>query len=105
MVTLVGRQRQAVTVGQSPDIDSEIWNHGFSPKLSAMRVTSAAATSSLLIAGQESTGISAPRRVSRCMGLAAPPITPLAGETSLARIQSQPLRASFVLALSISFSV
>src|SRR4051794_35625894 len=105
MVSLVGRKRQAVTVGQSPDIDSEIWTHGFSPKLSAIRVTSAAATSSLLIAGQELTATSAPRRVSRWIVLRSPPMTPVAGETSLATIQSQPLRASFVLALSIRFSV
>ena len=47
----------------------------------------------------------APSRVSRCTVLRSPPITPVAGETSLATIQSQPLRASFALALSIRCSV
>ena len=37
--------------------------------------------------------------------LRSPPITPVAGDTSLATIQSQPLRASFALALSIRCSV
>src|SRR3981189_1233580 len=78
-------------------------------KVLATRATSAAATSSLVIAGQDSilisTPILSPSRVSRWTVLRSPPITPDAGETSLATIQSQPLRASFALAFSIKFSV
>ena len=52
-----------------------------------------------------SAGFSPPSRVSRWTVLRSPPITPVAGDTSLATIQSQPLRASFALALSIRCSV
>ena len=41
--------------------------------------------------------MSAPSRVNRWTVLRSPPITPVAGETSLATIQSQPLRVEFCL--------
>src|SRR4051794_41980138 len=44
-------------------------------------------------------------RCKRCTVLRSPPITPVAGETSLATIQSQPLRLIFAFALSIRCSV
>src|SRR5690242_12712661 len=70
--------------------------------------TSSMATRSLVMIGQESTAISpvsAAFLLIRCTVLRSPPITPDAGETSLATIQSQPLRASFDLALSMRCSV
>src|SRR4051794_37265683 len=98
---LVGRQRQAPAVRQLLHLQPD----AHVATVSAMRVISAAATSSLVIAGQESTLISPPSRFNRCTVLRSPPITPVAGETSLATIQSQPLRLSFALALSIRCSV
>src|ERR1700737_4061392 len=112
--TLIRRQRRALAMRQLPDIDLYCdAQDGFSAvlavKVLATRATSAAATSSLVIAGQDSilisTSILSPSRVSRWTVLRSPPITPDAGETSLATIQSQPLRASLALALSIRFSV
>src|ERR1043166_9082555 len=94
---LTGRQRQALAMRKLfyLHLDAHV------ATAPAMRATSAVATSSLVITGQESTLMSRPARVSRCTVLRSPPITPLAGETSLATIQSQPLRTSFALALSI----
>ena len=43
--------------------------------------------------------------VTRWMVLLSPPMTPVSGDTSLATIQSQPLRASFSLACSMTCSV
>src|SRR3984957_19657080 len=105
MGALIGRQRQAFAMGQLPDLDLDGGAHEAFPTVWAIRATNAAATCSLDITGQESTWISAPSRVSKWTVLRSPPITPDAGETSLATIQSQPLRASFALALSIRFSV
>jgi hypothetical protein len=51
--------------------------------------------------GQDST----PDAVMRCTALSSPPIAPPSAETSFATIQSQPLRFSFALACSITFSV
>src|SRR5205085_9879210 len=102
---LVGRQREPLGMWQLPDLDLDHGAHeAFSTAL-AMCAISLAATCSLVIAAHESTAISAPLRVKRCTVLRSPPITPSAGETSLARIQSQPLRASLALAFSIRFSV
>src|SRR5262249_24291632 len=72
-----------------------------SSSASAMRVTNMVATASLLCGGQAST----PDARTSVIVLRSPPITPDCGETSLARIQSQCLRASFALALATTFSV
>ena len=66
-----------------------------------MRPTSARATSSFDCGGHDST----PLAVTRCTVLTSPPITPLSDDTSLATIQSQPLRLSLSLALATRFSV
>src|SRR6202161_594622 len=105
MGALIGRQRQAFAMGQLPDLDFDRAAQEVFPTVWAIRATNAAATCSLDITGQESTWISAPSRVSRWTVLRSPPITPDAGETSLATIQSQPFRSSFALALSIRCSV
>ena len=55
-----------------------------------------------------STAAARPRRrraVTSSMVLRSPPMMPVAGDTSLARIQSQPLRLSFSRALAATFSV
>src|ERR1700722_13888862 len=105
MGALIGRQRQAFAMGQLPDLDFDRGTHEVFPTVWAIRATNAAATCSLDITGQESTWISAPSRVSKWTVLRSPPITPVACEMSLATIQSQPLRVSFALALSIRCSV
>ena len=66
-----------------------------------MRAISMAATSSFDCGGQAST----PLAVTSSMVLRSPPMMPVCGDTSLARIQSQPLRASLALALAATFSV
>ena len=58
-----------------------------------------AATSRLVIAGQSST----PPASTRWIVLRSPPKVPVAGDTSLARIQSQPLRCRFASALATTF--
>src|SRR6267142_7048980 len=107
---LIGRQRQAFAVRQLADVDFHRRAHAVFPNVLAIVATSSVATCSLVITGQESTLmlstlVSAASRVSRCTVLRSPPITPVAGETSLATIQSQPLRAILALALSIRCSV
>src|SRR5580704_9408259 len=67
----------------------------------AIRSTSLRATSSLDCGGQDST----PSAVTKLIVLLSPPMMPVAGETSLARIQSQPFLASFALALAMTLSV
>ena len=69
--------------------------------VSAIRAISAVATSFFDCGGQCST----PSLVTRWMVLLSPPMMPVSGDTSLARIQSQPLRASFALACSTTCSV
>src|SRR5712691_1177691 len=98
MLALIGRQRQVGGVRQPhhPDLD---FAHGLAPaSVSAMRATSARATSSFDCGGHDST----PRAVTRCTVLRSPPMTPDPAETSLATIQSQPLRASFALACAMT---
>src|SRR6185295_6311399 len=90
---------------QLKDLDLDLATHDVRPTSFAIRTTNSVATSSLVITGQESTAKPAPSRVSRCTVLRSPPITPDAGETSLATIQSQPLRLILALALSIRCSV
>ena len=99
---LIGRQCEPFAVRQALHFDDDIGAHGWVPVSAvAMRATSAVATSSLPIAGHDST----PSRVTMCTVLRSPPITPLAGDTSLATIQSHPLRVSLDCALAIRFSV
>src|SRR5215216_4386129 len=111
---LIGRQRKAFAMRQLVDLDFHGRAHEFCSTVLAIFLailaTSSAATCSLVIAGQDSTlmpstPISLSSRVSRRTVLRSPPITPVAGETSLATIQSQPLRAILALALSIRCSV
>src|SRR5579862_4227713 len=66
-----------------------------------IRSTRLCATSSFDCGGQDST----PAAVIRWIVLVSPPMMPVSGETSLARIQSQPFLASFALALAITLSV
>src|SRR5258707_15586391 len=98
---LIGGQRQALAMRQQADVDLDrsaqaIFSALFFSALSACRLSatwaiSAIATCSLVITGHESTSLSSPFRDSKCTVLRSPPITPVAGETSLATIQSQPL--------------
>src|SRR4051812_27764923 len=92
---LIGRQRQTGAVRQPHDLDLHRF-HFFSSIAAAIRWISAAATSFLDCGGQFST----PSLVTRWMVLLSPPMMPVSGDTSLARIQSQPLRASLALACS-----
>src|SRR5262245_55941002 len=102
MLGLIGGQGKPFPVRQAPDLDDHIRAHGWPPvSASAMRATSAVATSFLSMAGHDST----PSRVIMCTVLRSPPNTPPAGDTSLATIQSHPLRASFDCAFTIRFSV
>ena len=71
------------------------------PIRDAIRSASRAATSGLVIAGQSST----PSPSTRWIVLLSPPKVPVPGDTSLARIQSQPLRRRFSSALATTFSV
>src|SRR5262249_60318972 len=71
------------------------------PSAVTTRSISMRATSSLVWVGQSST----PSAVTRWMVLRSPPMTPDSADTSLARIQSQRLRASFPRACSTTFSV
>src|SRR5437660_6164222 len=92
---LIGRQRETFAMRQLADFDFHGRVHEFCSTFFAIFATSSVATCSLVITGQESTLISlAPSRVSRWTVLRSPPITPVAGDTSLATIQSQPLRAT-----------
>src|SRR3954452_21249410 len=97
---LVGRQRQTGAVGQPGDFDF----HGFhfrSASAAAILWIRALATSFFDCGGQCSTL----SLVTRWMVLLSPPMTPVSGDTSLARIQSQALRTSFCLACSTTCSV
>src|SRR5580658_11159352 len=79
-------------------VDGGLIAHGL---VSASAVTTRSirlrATSSFDCGGQFST----PLAVTRCTVLTSPPMIPVAGETSLARIQSQPFLASLALALAM----
>src|SRR5690242_14710955 len=70
-------------------------------KKAAIRRARLSPTSRFDIAGQSST----PLPSTRWMVLRSPPKTPLAGETSLARIQSQPFLLRLTCALATTFSV
>src|ERR1044072_747644 len=98
---LIGGQRQVGAVRQPQDTHGDLAHRDVPPIASAMRTASVAATSSFDCVGQCSTPIA----VTRWIVLLSPPITPLSADTSLARIQSQPLRLSFALACSTTFSV
>src|SRR5262245_24727642 len=98
---LIGRERQVGGVREPHDPNFDLV-HRFAPaSVSAMRGISARATSSFDCGGQDST----PCAVTRCTVLRSPPMAPPSAETSLARIQSQPLRASFALACAMMCSV
>ena len=97
---LISRQRQVCAVRQAHD--AQFRAHLLSPASSAaIRAMSMRATSSLVCGGQDST----PDGVIKWMVLPSPPMMPVAGETSLARIQSQPFLASLALALAMTWSV
>src|SRR6266550_792771 len=107
---LIRGQRQALAMRQLADVDFHGGAHELFSTVLAIFAISSVATCSLVITGQESTlmlstPISVPSRVKRCTVLRSPPITPDADDTSLATIQSQPLRLIFALALSIRCSV
>src|SRR6185437_14309589 len=96
---LIGRQRKIPAVRQAHDADVDGAAHDASA--AAMPAISMAATSSFDCGGQGSM----PRVVTSWIVLRSPPMMPVCGETSLARIQSQPLLASLALALVATFSV
>src|SRR6185312_2534887 len=91
----VMRQRQAPRMRQLLDPDF----HAAPLSFSAMRAASRAPTSSLVMSGQSSTPVS----LTRCTRLRSPPIT--SPETSLAKIQSAPLRARLAMAFCTTLSV
>src|SRR3954464_5261141 len=99
--------RELLDVDLNGDGSAHDWSFVDCVTVSAIRATRVVATCSLLIGAHESTAISALSvlRVSRCTVLLSPPMMPVAGDTSLATIQSQPLRAILALALSIRCSV
>src|SRR5262245_43726880 len=98
---LIGRERQVGGVRKPHDAKFDFVHRLAPASVSAMRATSARATSSFDCGGQDST----PCAVTKCTVLRSPPMAPPSAETSLARIQSQPLRASLALACSMMCSV
>src|SRR6516225_3379789 len=98
---LIGRERQVGGVREPHDPNFDFAHRLAPASVSAMRAMSARATSSFDCGGHDST----PCAVTRCTVLRSPAMAPPSAETSLARIQSQPLRASFALACSIMCSV
>src|SRR6185503_7033497 len=101
MLALVGRQWQVLAMSETHQ--TNINTAHYEPPTSAceIRATSRDATSSLLCGGQ----VSIPEAWTSVIMLRSPPITPDCGETSFARIQSQPFLASFALAFAAIFSV
>src|SRR5690606_6949657 len=101
---LIARQRQAFAMRQALHANINLGSHALVSlleKCSAIRRARRSATACLGRSGQSSW----PAPVMRCTVLRSPPITPVAGETSFATIQSQRLRARFDCACSITFSV
>src|SRR5450830_1148362 len=98
---LIRRQRKIVAVRKPHDADIGGVQTLAPCRTSATRAISIAATSSFDCCGQGSM----PFGVTSWMVLRSPPITPEAGDTSLARIQSQPLATSLAFALTETFSV
>src|SRR6202043_1137081 len=94
MNTLIGRQRQVGAVGQAKDVQFHVRHFSVAASVAAMRATSMSATFCFAAFGHDST----PSRVMRWTLLRSPPMMPVEGETSLATIQSQPLRASLARA-------
>ena len=93
--TLVRRQRQIRAVRQAHDPDLERRHREPLASTAAIRATSARATSSFDCDGQDST----PWAVTTCTLLRSPPMMPVAGDTSLATIQSHPLRVELLLGI------
>src|SRR3984957_6299637 len=101
---LILRQRQIAPMRQLDDahLDGRLVAHrSASSSAVAIRAIKARATSSFDCGGQDST----PAAVIKWIVLTSPPMMPVAGETSLARIQSQPFLASFAWALAMTLSV
>src|SRR5690242_1667187 len=101
-------QRQIVTVRQANDLDVDgLCAHSAASagrgrvRCKAIAPASCMATLSFGKVGQACT----PSAVIRWTVLRSPPNVPVAGETSLATIQSQPLRLRFSMALATTFSV
>src|SRR5689334_4800271 len=83
---LVGRQGDALAMRQEADLDADshaLASIGFVATVLAICATSSAATCSFVMTGHESTVTSPPSRRIRCTVLRSPPITPVAGDTSL----------------------
>src|SRR5450432_58785 len=98
---LIGGKRQIGSMGEPHHLKLGFAHDAAPAKAAAMRATSAPATSSFDCGGHDST----PSLVIRCTLLRSPPMIPVAAETSLATIQSQPLRLSLACALAMTFSV
>src|SRR5436190_2355542 len=104
----VVRQLQVATVRQADDLDLDGLGAHSAASAGRLRVrwraiapASCMATRSFDRVGQSCT----PCAVMRWTVLRSPPKVPEAGETSLATIQSQPLRVRFSMALATRFSV
>src|SRR6266700_3046305 len=100
-LALIGRQRQIGRMRKPHRPELDLAHDPDALRAAAIRSTNARATSSFDCGGQDSTRSA----VIRCTRLRSPPMMPVSAETSLARIQSQPLRASFSLALATTFWV
>src|SRR3569623_2910452 len=98
---LIGGQGQVRPVRQLDDPDLDVAHRFVSMSAAATRSISVVATASFDCGSQLST----PDALTSWIVLVSPPMMPAAGETSLARIQSQPLRASLACALATTFSV
>src|SRR5205085_11541858 len=97
-LALIGGKRQVGRVCQPHHPDLHFLHRSFPASARAMRSMSARATASFDCAGQDST----PAALMRWTVLQSPPITPEPAETSLATIQSHPLRASLALPSSMT---
>src|SRR5262245_7326874 len=108
-IALITRQIETLRVGQPHHAHQRSRPGGLGGHVSAVcsashcaaRATSRRATSALGRSGQFSTSVA----VTRCTVLRSPPMMPVLGETSLARIQSAPLAVRFFLAKSTTFVV
>src|SRR6185312_7479566 len=98
---LIGGQGQVCPVRQLDDPDLDLAHRVFSARAAATASISVVATASFDCGGQAST----PDARTNVMVFVSPPMMPVEGETSLASIQSQPLRASLSRALASTFSV
>src|SRR5512144_806865 len=94
MFALVRWQWQVFAMSETHQTNINTAHDDSPPSACEIRATSRDATSSVLCGGQ----VSIPEARTSVIMLRSPPMTPDCGETSLARIQSQPFLASFAFA-------